>query len=69
MAGTSRIARSLAPGAYADPALLAARLSRLGRVSRRRQPQNGNGHASGASSRGMSSFLVNLVNIANIDVR
>jgi hypothetical protein len=69
MTGTSRIARSLAPGAYAARAPLAACLSRLSRVSRRRQPQNGNDHASSASSRGMSSSLANLANIANIDVR
>ena len=69
MIGTSRIARSLAPDAYAAPAPRADRLFRRSRVSRWSQPQNGNDDASRASSRGISSSLANLVNIANIDAR
>ena len=69
MIGTSRIACSLAPDAYAAPTPLADRLFRRGRVGRWRQPQNGNDDASSASSRGISSSPANLVNIANIDAR
>jgi len=69
MTGTSRIARILTPGAFVDPALLAARPSRLRRVSRWRQYRSGHNRDSSCSSRGISWPLVSFVNVANIDLR
>jgi hypothetical protein len=69
MTGTSRIARILTPGVYVDPAPLAARPSRLRRVSRWRQYRRGHDRDSSSSSRGICWPLVSFVNIANIDLR
>ncbi len=69
MTGTSRIARILTPGAYVDPAPLAARPSRLRRVSRWRQYRSGHDRDSSCSSRGFSWALVSFVNVANINLR
>ena len=69
MTGTSRIARILTPGAYVNPAPLAARPSRLRRVSRWRQYRSGHDRDSSCSSRGISWALVSFVNVANINLR
>src|SRR5690348_1893796 len=69
MTGTSRIARILTPGACVDPAPLAARPSRLRRVSRLSQDRSGHDRDSSCSSRGICWLLVSFVNVANIDLR